>query len=205
MVIKNDNKLTGIYIELFRTALEKIDITPEFVLMPKMRARILFETGESTLSCCDNPAWRTRPLEQSVQLFTDAFYSTKDVFVFPKDKRFDIPDLTILSDKRVAAIRGYGYSGSEWFGYRVDLTTEKDLLEFIAADRADVGIVNELIFKYWQKKNPDAVTIGGTHDFATLHFRVHRKRHDLLEPLNKAINDIISSGLRDKIINRFVQ
>ncbi len=204
LVLLDDGAISGIYVDLFREILTRAGIAPRFVSVPKRRARIMFEEGESVLSCCDNPVWRTRPKEQQVQMFSVAFYNTRDVFVFPVGKRFEIDNLSTLSDKRVAVIRGYGYRGSEWFGERVDIAIESELLEFIALGRADVAIVNDDVAKLWLFENGPKVELGSYHDIASLHVRVHRKREDLLPKINEAIGDIIRDGTRDRIVNRYL-
>lgn len=196
-------EFSGIYIDLFREILVRAGIEPVFEITPKMRSRILFEEGVSVVSCCDNPAWRKRPKEQQVQMFSESFYTTRDVFIFPKGKKFKIDSLAQLSDKQVAVIRGYGYQGAEWFGERVDIGSESELLLFVSLGRADVGIVNEDVAKYWLKGQAGSIEFGEYHDVATLHIRVHRTRMELLLMINKAITELTADGTRDNIIKSY--
>jgi len=204
LVLFNQGEASGIYIDLFREILIRANIESTFVVVPKKRARMMFEEGDSLISCCDNPAWRTRPKEQKVQLFSFAFYNTKDIFIFPKGKKFSIDDLSSLTTKSVAVIRGYGYRGSEWFGERNDFGGEYDLLKFISLGRADVGIVNHDVAKRWVLENGSKIELGSYHDIASLHVRVHRKRQNLLPNINQAISSIISDGTREEIIGRYL-
>ena len=203
LVLFNNGEFSGIYTDLFREILLRAGLEPEFEATPKMRARILFEEGMSVVSCCDNPAWRKRPKEQQVQMFSESFYTTRDVFIFPQGKKFPIDSLAQLSDKQVAVIRGYGYQGSEWFGERINLGSESELLLFVSLGRADVGIVNDDVARYWLKENAQLIEFGEYHDVATLHIRVHRSRMELLLAINKAITEIIADGTRDKIVQRY--
>ena len=93
LVLFKEHEFSGIYIDLFKEILLRAGIEPVFEATPKMRARILFEEGLSVLSCCDNPAWRERPKEQQVQMFSESFYTTRDIFVFPKGEKFPIDSL----------------------------------------------------------------------------------------------------------------
>ena len=88
--------------------------------------------------------------------------------MFPKGAGFLIDDLSKLSDKRVATLHGYGYRGAEWFGDRIDHHAESNLLSFVALGRADVGIVNQDVAKYWSKDNPNLIDFGSEHDYAPL-------------------------------------
>lgn len=203
LVLFRNNEFSGIYIDLFREVLSRSGIEPVFEATPKMRARIQFEEGIAVLSCCDNPAWRARPKEQQVQMFSESFYTTRDIFIFPQGKTFPIHSLAQLSDKKVAVIRGYGYQGSEWFGERIDIGSESELLLFVSLGRADVGIVNEDVARHWLKAQGKAIDFGEYHDVATLHIRVHRSRMELLLAINKAITEMITDGTRDKIIARY--
>ena len=203
LVIFKNNEFSGVYIDLFREILSRAGIEPVFKATPKKRVRILFEEGISVLSCCDNPAWRKRPKEQQVQMFSEAFYTTRDIFIFPQGKLFQIDNLAQLSTKKVAVIRGYGYQGSEWFGDRIDIGSESELLQFVSLGWADVGIVNEDVAREWLSGRKAKIEFGSYHDVATLHVRVHRNRMDLLLKINKAISGMIADGTRDAILMRY--
>lgn len=203
MLVENEN-YGGIYIELFREILETANIQYEFIKVPKVRARVMFENGEVVLSCCGNPDWRKGAKEREVQLFSKTIYHTRDVYVFPKGKRFDIPDVAALHNKMVALKRGYGYKKQREFGKTMRLRTQTDLIAFVARERADVGIVNEDIARHWMLTNGNQIEIGKAHDIADLMIRVHKKRGDLLPRINKAIEQVISSGKRDKIANKYL-
>lgn len=193
----------GIYPDLFREILIQARLEPILVPIPPMRRRIAFETNQYSLSCCANPAWRKRPAEQEVQIFSKPFYWTKDIFVFPKGRAFSIDKLSDLSDKRVATIRGYDYRGELYFGERHNYHNEQALLRSVSLKRVEVGIVNEDIFS--ASKELSHLEKGPVHDQASLHIRIHRKRIDLVEPINKAIEEIIRSGKRDQIVQRYLK
>lgn len=204
LVIIEDGRFSGIYMDLFHEVLTGAGIRFTFVPVPKQRARIMFERGETMLSCCDNPAWRTRDEEQKVQLFSDALHHTHDLFVFPPGKAFSTDDLSVLKDKNVALVRGYGYHASEFFGTRIDIDSETNMLEFLSLGRADVAIVNENILQLWLQTHPGKIVVGKCHDDASLHIRVHRQRADLLDPINQSIKRMIESGKREEILRKYL-
>lgn len=204
LVLVENTHFSGIYLDLFLEILQGAGIEPTFVPVPKQRARIMFERGETLFSCCDNPAWRQRPEELAAQLFSEAFYWTNDLFIFPPGKSFPTDDITILTQKSVGVIRGYGYRSSELFGTRTDIDSEASLLQFLARGRADVGIVNAEIVQWWLAIYPGAIETGSCHDHASLHVRVHRSRADLLAPINRSIAALIQSGRRQEILNRYL-
>lgn len=192
----------GIYTDLFREILIMADLQPTLVPIPPMRRRVGFETQLYEISCCANPAWRQRPREQEIQLFSQQFYWTKDVFVFPKGKSFTLNNLSLLADKRVGVVRGFDYRGSEHFGERINYNNEVTLIRALALGRADVGIVNEDILS----ASPQLahVDVGPIHDEASLHIRIHRSREDLVGPINNAIEKIIQNGKRDQIVKDYL-
>ncbi|WP_415902359.1 substrate-binding periplasmic protein [Neptuniibacter sp. QD29_5] len=200
-IIKN-GQAHGIYPDLFREILIGAGLKPQLLPVPPMRRRIGFENQLYHLACCANPAWRARPREQEVQVFSKQFYWTKDMFIFPKGKSFEINKLSQLSDKLIATVRGFDYRGSEHFGEKVNFQNEATLMRALALGRADVGIVNEDILNASaQKKYLEA---GPIHDEASLHIRIHRARIDLVEPINKSIDNLISSGRRDQIVKKYL-
>lgn len=197
-----EGEARGIYADLFREILINAGLEPTLVPIPPMRRRVGFETQIYHLSCCANPAWRKRPREQEIQLFSQQFYWTKDVFVFQKGKSFTLDNLSLLSDKRVATVRGFDYRGSEHFGERIDYNNEVTLMRALALGRADVGIVNEDILR--ASTELTHLEAGPTHDEASLHIRIHRARLDLVRPINESIKGLIQSGKRDQIVNRYL-
>jgi len=201
--MKVDDIPRGIYPDLFREILIRAGLAPTLVPIPPMRRRVGFETQLYHLSCCANPAWRKRPKEQEIQIFSKQFYWTKDIFVFPKDQPFKIDKLSKLNDKRVATIRGFDYRGSQHFGERIDFTDEETLIQALTLGRAEVGIVNEDIFNASVLK--DKLVAGPIHDEASLHIRIHRARLDLVDPINQAIDQMILSGKRDEIVQTYLQ
>lgn len=100
-----NERQNGVYVELFETILRSANIQYELVPVPKLRARIMFETGETVLSCCDNEAWRQRPKEKDVQLFSNAFFHSADYVIVHKDTEFDFSKSLSLS---IGTIRGFG-------------------------------------------------------------------------------------------------
>jgi len=205
LVMHEDSFYSGIYFDLYEEILVRAGIQPEFLAMPKIRSRVMFEQGELLVACCGNPAWRKRPKEQEVQIFSDPFYHSKDVFIFPKSKGITkITDLTQLNDKKVAVKRGYGYRGEEAFGERVELNSESDLINFVALGRADIGIVNEDVVRNWMQYHGNKVLIGDFHDIATLHLRVHKTRRELLPKINLAIQSILQDGTLEKIRAKYL-
>lgn len=203
LVIVQDGGVTGIYPEMFREILNRAGINFQFVPAPAMRRRVLFENGEYLLSCCGNPAWRNRPLETAVQLFSDQFFVSRDVFVFPRGGRFAINSMQDLADKSVGTVLGFDYQGSEWFGTRLDFKNEVNVLRRLSEGGLDVAIVNREVFKAFGQA--DRLEEGPIHDEASLHIRIHRSRADLLPAINSAIADFIRDGTRDAIHHRFIE
>ncbi|WP_286240570.1 substrate-binding periplasmic protein [Neptuniibacter halophilus] len=197
-----DGEPHGIYPDLLRAILKRAGLQPKLIPVPPLRRRMGFEQNHFSISCCANPAWRQRPQEQEVQIFSQPFYWTRDIFVFPLNQTFPIERLSHLSDKRVATVRGFDYRGEEYFGERIDYHNERALMQALSLSRADVGIINQDIFLAAEENL--LLTPGPVHDQASLHIRIHRDRIDLVEPINRAISELIRSGERDRIVNRYL-
>jgi ABC-type amino acid transport substrate-binding protein len=104
----------------------------------------------------------------------------------------------------VGLIRGFSYSGSENFGHIVNIKTEEQLLEMLNLKRIDVAIVNKQVAEYYIKKKQLNLVIGPLHDEKTLHIRINKLNAELLPKLNSVINQIIQSGERDELINKYL-
>lgn len=194
----------GIHAEIFMKVLTGAGIKFNFQPTPHKRRRLLFEAGEVTVDCCSNPEWRQRPKESELQLFSDAIDVSADHYIFNESKQFDIKSYSDLKSNVVGLIRGFSYSGSENFGHIVNIKTEEQLLEMLNLKRIDVAIVNKQVAEYYIKKKQLNLVIGPLHDEKTLHIRINKLNEELLPKLNSVINQIIQSGERDKLINKYL-
>jgi len=194
-------EVRGILPEMFKAILEHAGLSFVFDPVPVMRKRVLFEDGVYVLACCANPAWRNRPKERDVQLFSEAFTQNRDIFVFPKGKSFPVGGRADLGRAVVGVRRGFDYRGSRFFGTRLDLESEDAIFKALLAGRVDVGIVNEHTFHASpHHKNLDE---GPEHDVVSLHIRVHKNRSDLLPRINGAIAAFMADGTHDLIVRKY--
>jgi hypothetical protein len=180
-------QLDGSMVRIIHELFERAGIDHEVVTSPKERLRRGFVRCAFPVICCVNPDWRTRPEEVEVQLFSDQLYSSDDIFIFPVGKRFDLWDWSILREKSIAIVRGYGYVAEPYFGVTMDLPTQEHVVNFVSAGRADIGIVDRFVF---DRLKPGRVVPGPVHHAASLHVRVHKDHADLLDKLNPHIAEM---------------
>lgn len=194
----------GIHADIFKKVLLQSGIKFSFQPTPHLRRRLLFEAGEVVIDCCSNPAWRQRPLESKLQLFSIPIDESADHYIFNQDKQLQVNAFSDLKDKVVGVIRGFSYSGSEYFGHTVKVKTEKQLLELVNLQRVDLAIVNKHVAKYYVNKKQLNIVIGPLHDKKTLHIRLHKSYAELLPKINRSIELLVQSGEKDSIIKRYL-
>ncbi len=165
-----------------------------YVDLPPKRKRRSFVEGYLVLDCCHPKIYRATPEEQATHLFSDPFYYAKAHYVFRKGEVMPIEKGEDLRPFRVAGIRGFDYRWQEYFGVRLDGRDHADVLNLVAKDRADVGIITGLQFRIEQATNPLPVELGGVSAEGYLHASVHASRPDLLPRINAAIAAMKEDG-----------
>ena len=194
--IQGEN-IGGIFADSLRSILNLANIKFKLTKVPQVRRRRAFENEEYMIACCSNPAWRSRVKEQKIQFFSDSFLTLEDVYVFRKGFKFNDKNPGIHS---YALIKGYTYESEDFIKNASRLKTEKDLLKFIEAQRADVGIVSRFIAQHYIRKLNFNLEIGPTNFTAPIHIRVNKKRPDLLKKINQSIKSLKSNNEFEKIV-----
>ncbi len=173
--------------QAWHSILNEAGLDTMVVAVPQGRRRRLFIDGFIVLDCCAIPAFRNRPEEQAVQLFSDSFAEVNEHYVFPRGKTVDITEPEQLRAYRFAGVRGFQYQSSEYFGSRIDGRSVDDVLTLIHMGRANLGTINARDFHKLMAENPRDVELGGIIFTSGLRVRLHKKRADLLPRINEAI------------------
>lgn len=202
VLIEKGEYTGGIYHDFFSKILSRAKIKYSFYPLPKSRLRQNFWEGQSVLTCCDNPAWRTFPKEIEVQKFSKPFMLLKDVIVVRKDAHID---LRKMSNIHFALKRGFSYKGDSLFKKISYLNDMASILQFVELKRADAAIVNEYVFREYARNNKTSLIIAKDFSADTIHIRVHSKREDLLLKINKAIVELKQEGFFIDKVNEFLK
>ncbi|MBL4788508.1 MAG: transporter substrate-binding domain-containing protein [Kordiimonadaceae bacterium] len=166
------------------------------------RRRRMFLDGLLVLDCCFNPAWRNRPAETKVQLFTDSFFETRERYVFKKGQVVPIKSPKDLKGLVVVAVRGYTYTHEKYFGETILVQSTADVLRLIEAGRGHVSIISEVDFKARMMRTQRELELGALSGRVAIHARVHQDHAGLLPKLNAAIATLKKEGqLKKTILN----
>jgi len=169
------------------------------------RRRRMFIEGFVTIDCCFSPAWRNRPEEQVVQLFTDSIYVTEIRYVFKKGETIPMPSPQRLRNLRFAVVRGFDYTFMDYFGEIIAVNSPADAMRLVELGRADVTESSKVQFEYDMARHPRALVLGDVSNYTSLHARVHISRADLLPRLNAAIGRMKKDGRIQKILKDAIQ
>lgn len=179
---------------LWHGILNEAGLNTMVVAVPQGRRRRLFVDGIIILDCCAIPAFRDRPEEQAIQLFSDSFYEVKEHYVFRRGEVVPITDLEQIRAYRFAGVRGFQYSFSDYLGARIDGRSVDDVLTLIHKGRANLGTINDKDFMKLMTENPRDVELGGVIFTSALRVRLHKSRADLMPQINAAIARLKAEG-----------
>jgi len=159
------------------------------------RRRRMFLDGLIMLDCCMIPAWRNTDEENAAQIWSDVFYQSEEVFIFPRGKIVPITQSEDLRALRVAVIRGFTYKREAFFGVPIPAVDVEGILSLLEAGRAQVAIVSKADFQARMEAQPRALEIGAVESSNGLRIRVHKTRADLLPRINAAIAKLKIQGV----------
>jgi len=189
------------YSRVWAAILNDAGIRADFVIASNDKKRRMFTRGAIQLDCCVSPVWRQRPSEQAVQLFSDVFYRSPEYLVFPEGHVQKVDKPQDLKRFRVAAIRGFSYTYAKYFGTVIECRDMDDMLDTLAAGKADVGVINIDDYHRRMRENPRAVELGQRAFVADLRVQVRKTRADLLPGINAAIARLKARGRIEAILN----
>ncbi|MBL4838287.1 MAG: transporter substrate-binding domain-containing protein [Kordiimonadaceae bacterium] len=159
-----------------------------------VRRRRMFVEGFLQIDCCMPPEWRNTPEEQAVQLFSDIFFTSEEVYVFGKGKTVPINAPEDLRNLRVAVIQGFTYNNSEHFGSTLPSINITNLFNLIEKGRAHVGIVSKADYTQQMTLHPRDLEMGGVNAVEDFRIRLHKSKAHLLPRLNAAIANLMAQG-----------
>ncbi|MCJ9428039.1 substrate-binding periplasmic protein [Kordiimonas marina] len=189
------------YSRVWEAILNDAGIRADFVIAPTDKKRQMFVNGAIQLDCCASPLWRQKPEEKAVQLFSDVFYRSPEYYVFPEGHVLKIKAAQDLRQFRVAVIRGFSYKGEEDFGSVVECRDMNELLDTVAAGKADLAFINLNDYQRRMREKPRAVALGQLAFIADLRIQVRRSSAKLLPRINGAIARLKASGRIEAILN----
>ncbi|OEC32815.1 hypothetical protein A7D25_22130 [Pseudomonas sp. 21C1] len=209
--IFRDGEVSGILSDVMQALDAQMDATlVADTPQPPLRAQKYFREGLVQLECCVDIAWRTDPEQIKVSLWSDTLLSAEEVMIFPRGRQFSFTKLQDLQGRTISTVRGYGYTGSQYFA-RVDSPNSTSQLNSLALGRAEAGIIDRLELAYLLAGHPEIrghaarIKQGPVVNRSELRIRLHKSRADMLKPLNAAIARIRENGTLAKILKRYTR
>ncbi|NVK20024.1 MAG: transporter substrate-binding domain-containing protein [Methylocystaceae bacterium] len=194
----------GINVDIITAIAHEIGVDMVFKDYPIDVGREKFLTGELTVDCCLNEIWF--PVrDQTVHIFSDPIYKLIEVFVFPKGKVFDVPNTTVLRDKRVGGIKGFTYPNQQDYGERIDANSPLEVLQLLNERKVDVAVLERHAASFNINQHKFKVQFGDPYYSVKVGVRLHKSQADKIDDVNKAIAKLKSSGVIEDIIQRNIR
>lgn len=194
----------GINVDIISAIAHEIGVDIVFKEYPIDVGREKFLTGELTVDCCLNQIWF--PVrDQTVHVFSDPIYKLIEVFVFPKGKVFEVPNTTVLRDKKVGGIKGFTYPNQQDYGERVDGNSPLEVLQLLKEGKVDVAVLERHAASFHINQNKFKVQFGDPYYSVQVGVRLHKSQADKIDDVNKAIAKLKSSGVIEDIIQRNIR
>lgn len=189
-------KPRGIYVELLNSLFAKTSYTIKYVYLSNARIRSSFVKGEINIECCPIANWRAD--EKNISTYSLPFFETIDVYVVKKAPVIPIN----VNNKTVATIRGYGYKNEENFN-RFDVSNEQELLQLIANERVNIGIIDVAIATHYTEQLSLNITLSGIHEKVARPLRIHISKKHIIPEVNQALEKLIVSGKVEQIFAKY--
>lgn len=190
----------GINVDIMSAIAHEIGVDLKFTDFTIAQGREKFKTGDVTVDCCLNEVWF--PKQQDVHVFSKPIYHLIEVFVFPKGKKFPVPDTSVLTDKTVAGIRGFTYPDQDNYGRRVDGDNPLEVLQLVHEGKVDVGVLERHAASFYINSHKFKVQFGDPYYSVEVSVRLHRSLENRLKDINQAIDKLKSNGMIKQIIAR---
>jgi len=193
----------GINVDIISAIAHELQVDLRFEDFTIAEGREKFPHGELTVDCCLNEIWF--PGQEEIHVFSRPIYKLIEVFVFPKDGVFAVPDTTVLLDKKVGGIRGFTYPGQENYGTRIDGSSPLEVLKMVHDKKVDVAVLERHAASFYINHNEFEVTFGDPYYSVDVGVRLHKSLQHHLEDVNKAIEKLKANGTIAEIIRRNIR
>ena len=192
-------KRTGLFFDLAQYLSQQdsqIQYRTEYI--PRKRLDRLIETESlDAVVIGVNPVW-FNDISKKRFLWLPPIYKDRDDFVSLSSTPFDFEGPKSFVDKRVVGVAGYYYFGineavEKGVLQRVDTIGEKEVLDMLARERADFGIVSRSVFTYLKSQSqlPDIYHLSAQpHDIflrSAFTLKKHKEIHQRLLPLMESL------------------
>ena len=199
----------GLSFDLARRLSEMSDGAFDFQveILPRARINRNLKAGDGGLVLWTNPAWfgdagRTNYL-WSHGIMIDGY-----ALISPSGSPILYQDLEASPPLQFAAVRGHRYVGIDELVERgavnrVELPSEASLISFVAAGRANFGIVGRSLANYYANTSDDLFISGTPHDSFYRHVLISRSRPQLHQFINAAFKELIESRDWDAVLQGY--
>lgn len=202
------DKRTGIIKDLCSAIGEITGDRFEYVYAPFLRAQRMFDLGQVDMEVMVSPVWRKD--FKNPGMFSIPHSKLVEVSMHREGAAFEVRSAADLSGKVLGIVRGYKYDGFDEAIRQgkiqiLEKNTERELLDVLAAGRIDVVFLNLQLGLYWlaQEKRFDNLVIGNIVHDDYAHIRVRPEFEKILPRLNKAIKQLLESGVIDRIYAKY--
>ncbi|MBY5932191.1 transporter substrate-binding domain-containing protein [Tateyamaria omphalii] len=210
--IVNIKQERGLSYDLARLLTQKSDGQFRFraMVLPRQRLNQRLEAGHQGMVMWANPAWfddatRTR------FLWTDPILSDRNVVISPMEVAFEYDGPRSLTGMTMVGVRGHRYQDVDrLIDYdlvkRVDMRSERSLVQFIASGRGRVAIVAQSAAQYFVQELGlrDAVHVSERpHSSYRRYIMVQPQQTELYSFLLEAVPQLSESAEWAKILERY--
>ena len=193
----------GINVDIMQSIADEMNVSLEFRDFSIAEGRSKFLSGEVTIDCCLNEIWF--PNDQASHLFSDPIYSMKEIFIFPRGKRFPVPDTIALKQKKVIGIAGFTYPGQENYGARLDGRNPLEVLKMLDAGKGDVAVLERHAASFYMNHYDFDLEFGDPYYSAEVGVRLHPSLKHQMNDINKAIAKFKNNGRIHEIIEKNIR
>lgn len=196
-------KATGLYIDIIEYVLVDSGYQAKYLFYPQARLRKQMALGLIDIEPGINESWRARPQEVSNSVYTDAFMMSDEVYVFPAKQAFDVEDPQLQEVKFQCSVNGFNVISGTNLASMLQPTTEFQVLDMLAMARCDYALMPIDVVRHYVKKNGKVLDISQPQMSFALKLRLNSRWQPLLPHLNRKIEQLITTGTLQQLINKY--
>ena len=197
-----DKPVAGLLKDLGELLAQRLGLKPVFLALPSKRAGPAVASGAADLLCYVKPEWLEGQL-----LWTRLFLSGTGVIAAGSSAP-EVPQLQALADERLGTVLGYHYpaleSAFERQIRRADVADAETNLRRLSYGRVRYAVTDRAALAYYIKANPDS---GLREVVEVEHYQLGcaltPAKRALLQPLNKAIDRMVSDGSLQTLLKQY--
>lgn len=200
-----ESEKTGLYKDILSIIERKTKIEFTYHYYPQARLRRMMISGSLDVEMGTDPSWRQEKNEVDVTSYSVPFMLSRESWVVSASNKQKFQHWSnTLQDAVPCVVLGFNVEENmKKADVDVRVNSDLHLLEMLKRKRCDVALIPNAILDYYHSFNDKNYAMFPGKAEHQLSLRIGNSRRYLLPKINKAINDMKSSGKLQHLFKKY--